>query len=127
VVLSWDAVLEEGRERRRSSSLVIHEFAHQLDSLDGDMGGTPPLPRGEASLWEQVLGEEFQRLVTQTQQGLRTLLDPYGASNRAEFFAVASECFFRRPLELQHEHAELYQLLRGFYRLDPREWLRGPN
>lgn len=122
IVLSWDAVLREGRDLGWPSSLVIHEFAHHLDGLDGEMGGTPPIPHGDASHWETVVGGEYERLVSRVQQGLPTLLDPYGASNRAEFFAVASECFFRRPDELRQAHPDLYRLLCGFYRLDPTAW-----
>jgi Mlc titration factor MtfA (ptsG expression regulator) len=122
VVLSWDAVLREGRDARYPSSLVIHEFAHHLDALDGDMGGTPPIPYADAARWEEVLSREYRQLVAKVQQGLPTLLDRYGATNREEFFAVATECFFRRSQEMQQEHTEMYGLLRGFYRLDPVTW-----
>jgi Mlc titration factor MtfA (ptsG expression regulator) len=119
VVLSWDAVLSEGRDAHSPHSLVIHEFAHHLDALDGEMGGTPPVPRGEASRWEEVISREYERLAASVERGLPTLLDPYGAADRAEFFAVASECFFRRPAEMLQVHADLYRLLCGLYRQDP--------
>ena len=119
IVLAWDVLVREGRVRHCPSSLVIHEFAHHLDGLDGEMGGTPPMPRREASRWDEVVGREYDSLVASVQQGVPTLLDPYGASNRAEFFAVASECFYRRPSEMQQRHPELYHLLRAFYRVEP--------
>jgi Mlc titration factor MtfA (ptsG expression regulator) len=122
VVLSWDAVLREGRDASYPSSLVIHEFAHHLDALDGEMGGTPPIPHREASDWESVMSREYERLVAAVRTGLPSLLDSYGASNRAEFFAVASECFFRRPNEMQQARADLYRLLVSFYQIDPATW-----
>jgi len=51
-----------------------------------------------------------------------TLLDHYGATNQAEFFAVATECFFEQPRKMRQRHAELYEVLSGFYRQDPANW-----
>lgn len=122
IVLAWDVVRAEGRNPHSPSSLVIHEFAHHLDGLDGEMAGTPPLSHGDAWQWEKIVGQEYEQLFLDVQQGAATLLDPYGATNRAEFFAVASECFFCRPVEMRTQHAELYRLLGRFYELDPAGW-----
>jgi tetratricopeptide (TPR) repeat protein len=102
---------------------VFHEFAHHLDDVDGEMDGTPPLESGEqARRWEDVVGREYNRLVRSSARGQATLLDRYGATNRAEFFAVATECFFERPVALRQRHAELYEVLQDFYRQDPARW-----
>lgn len=120
VVLAWDEVLHDGRHPSSGKNLVLHEFAHQLDMLDGTVNGTPPLRSPELNRrWEQVMTGEFRRLRAATQAGRATLLDGYGATNEAEFFAVATECFFDRPMELAHRHPGLYELLRDYYRQDP--------
>jgi Mlc titration factor MtfA (ptsG expression regulator) len=119
VVLSWQSVREDGRHPGRGQNVVFHEFAHQLDMLDGVINGTPPLKdRKEAQRWREVMSAEFQRLLDASAQGRATLLDQYGTTNEGEFFAVATECFFNHPVEMQHEHPRLYQLLRDYYRQD---------
>jgi Mlc titration factor MtfA (ptsG expression regulator)/Flp pilus assembly protein TadD len=124
IVLSWREVLESGRNRGGGRNLVVHEFAHYLDGLDGDVDGTPPLAgREQEQTWYRVTEAEYRRLVGQARRKEVTLLDHYGASNRAEFFAVASECFFEQPQAMQREHEELYGVLRDFYRQDPAQWL----
>jgi Mlc titration factor MtfA (ptsG expression regulator) len=87
------------------------------------MGGTPPLT--SASLrqnWQRVMAAEYERLREAVAIGLPTALDEYGLANQAELFAVASEAFFCRPVELQTEHEELYALLAELYQLDPASW-----
>lgn len=120
IVLSWKntkAIADEA-----GGNLVFHEFAHHLDDLEGGMDGTPPLERGQFRRWERVVDEEYRRLVRASQQGHATLLNQYGAASRAEFFAVATECFFERPVALEKRHPELYAILRDFYRQDPARW-----
>jgi Mlc titration factor MtfA (ptsG expression regulator) len=122
IALSWADVLAQGR-RDHGSNLVMHEFSHHLDGLEGDMDGTPPLgSRQEYRRWERVTDAEYRRLVRMAMHGRPTLLDSYGAESKAEFFAVATECFFEKPRELVHRHPDLYGVLRGFYRLDPAQW-----
>jgi hypothetical protein len=124
IVLSWRDVLESGRNASGGHNLVIHEFAHYLDGLDGEVDGTPPLAgREQARTWYRVTEAEYLRLVGQARRNEVTLLDHYGASNRAEFFAVASECFFEQPQAMQREHAALYAVLRDFFHQDPAQWL----
>jgi MtfA peptidase len=123
VRLSWPDVLRGGRDPHDGVNLVLHEFAHHLDGLDGDMGGLPPqeTPALQAR-WEMVMDREYQRLLSDIDAGHDTLLDPYGGENEAEFFAVATECFYEQPRELKQEHSELYEILRDFYKVDPAEW-----
>ena len=119
VVLSWRHVLAGSRGHDDGQNLVIHEFAHQLDGLDG----TPPLgSRQQYRDWQAVTDREYRRLVRQASEGAVTLLDDYGASSRAEFFAVASECFFQKPREMLARHPDLFELLRSFYKQDPTTW-----
>jgi MtfA peptidase len=124
IVLSWAGVLASSKNAGSGYNLVVHEFAHYLDGLDGAIDGVPPLVGPEQQrTWYRVTEAEYGRLVGQARRNEVTLLDHYGASNRAEFFAVASECFFERPHALEREHAELYGVLRDFYRQDPARWL----
>ena len=121
LLLSWPEILTDGRGCGRN--VVIHEFAHHLDGLDGEMGGSIPFPdRADEQRWHDVANREYERLVDNARQGTPTLLDKYGATNPAEFFAVASECFFERPWEMQRRHSELFELMQTFYHVNPREW-----
>jgi Mlc titration factor MtfA (ptsG expression regulator) len=122
VILSWDDVLRDGREPGGGHNLVWHEFAHQLDYLDRQSDGTPPLgSRQQYRQWREVMTAEYRQLIADAQAGRPTLLDKYGTSNEAEFFAVATECFFDLAVELEERHPHLYQLLRDYYRQDPAE------
>ena len=112
--------LESGRNSSGGHNLVFHEFAHYLDGLDGEVDGDPPLAgREQEQNWYRVTEAEYRRLVGQARRNEVSLLDHYGASNRAEFFAVATECFFEQPQAMQREHEELYAALRDFFRQDP--------
>ena len=102
VILSWAEVNRDAHHPGRGNNLVWHEFAHQLDMLDRSTNGTPPLEdRQQRRRWHEVMTDEFNRLIDDTDLGKETVLDPYGAKNEAEFFAVATECFFDYPVELR--------------------------
>ena len=123
LVFSWDDVLHDARGLHAGRNVVYHEFAHHLDALDGSADGTPPFThREQARRWNEVALGEYRRLVESSRREEATLLDHYGASNEAEFFAVATELFFTRPAAMQRRHAELYTLLEDFYQQDPRVW-----
>jgi Mlc titration factor MtfA (ptsG expression regulator) len=118
VILAWDTVLN-GPE---GQNVVLHEFAHQLDFLDGYADGTPLLSSREAyRRWHEVMTAEYQRLIRESESGHARVLDAYGATNPAEFFAVATEAFFEKPLPLRQRHPALYEVLRDYYRQDPAE------
>jgi Mlc titration factor MtfA (ptsG expression regulator) len=120
VILSWADVRAEGRDPSQGHNLVFHEFAHQLDMLDGVINGTPPLGSPEErARWREVMTAEYRRLIEACGAGRATLLDQYGATNEAEFFAVATECFFDRPAAMKQRHPQLYDLLRDYYHQDP--------
>ena len=120
VELSWpDAEL--GAQRPGDGmNVVFHEFAHQLDQLDGAMDGAPVLDnRAMYRDWARVLGSEYKRLREEVAAGAPSLISAYGATQPAEFFAVVTELFFERPLELRQEHSALYEEFRQYYRQDP--------
>jgi MtfA peptidase len=120
VVLAWDRVLRDGQRPQDGHNLVYHEFAHKLDMLDGSADGTPPLTsRAELASWAKACEAAFLALRENVERGADTLLDTYGATNEAEFFAVATEHFFDRPKSLRDQLPELYQVLSRFYRQDP--------
>jgi Mlc titration factor MtfA (ptsG expression regulator)/Tfp pilus assembly protein PilF len=124
VVLSWARVRQELTGQSPGHNVVLHEFAHHLDGLYGDMDGIPPLPDAQRERrWYAVTEAEFLRLVGNARRDEATLLDHYGAKNRAEFFAVSTECFFELPHELRERHRELYDTLADFYHQNPAEWL----
>lgn len=120
VILVWDAVLNSARHPEQGHNLVYHEFAHKLDMLDGAADGTPPIhDRAQLAEWAAVCSREFLRLRRLAENGQKTFLDAYGARNEAEFFAVATEEFFDRPLDLQKNASDLYRVLASYYRQDP--------
>ncbi|MEX2129988.1 MAG: M90 family metallopeptidase, partial [Pseudohongiellaceae bacterium] len=124
VVLAWDEVRRGVADFTDGHNVVLHEFAHQLDHEDGTDNGAPLLAKRSAyQSWAIVLAEEFAALQRQAGQRERGVLDPYGATNPAEFFAVATETFFERPAEMQIQHRKLYDELRSFYRVNPVDWL----
>lgn len=123
VVLSWKDVIRDSLNPADGRNLVIHEFAHCLDGLDGEMGGSLTFNDPATTLrWQQVCTSEFEALVAAAQRGQSTLLDYYGATNQAEFFAVCTETFFEKPRQLKQRHSELFDLLVEYYHLDPIKW-----
>jgi Mlc titration factor MtfA (ptsG expression regulator) len=123
VLLSWNDVLAGAADPNDGHNVVIHEFAHVLDQAHGAANGAPWLPgRAGRERWARVMQAEFDRLQTQLANGEMTLLDPYGAQNAAEFFAVACEAFFEKPVELASQQAPLYALLQSLFGVDPALW-----
>ena len=119
VIISW-ADVRAGIAMGDGRNVVLHEFAHKLDMRDGAADGAPYLQdAAQVDEWARVMSAEYLALAAQTQAGEPTLLDPYGTTNAAEFFAVATECFFERPRPMQAAHPDLYGVLRGYYRQDP--------
>jgi MtfA peptidase len=120
VVLSWDETLQGGRNPEDGHNVVLHEFAHKLDMLKAPVDGVPDL-KDQASFdqWAEVMSAEYATLVQDTESGFQGLIDPYGATSPAEFFAVVTETFFEKPRELADEHPRLYAIFRTFYRQDP--------
>lgn len=125
VVLSWDDVRAGASDLQDGHNLVLHEFAHQLDSEDGTVAdGTVVLPRRSMYVaWARILGQEYVRLRKEAAKGHSTLFDSYGANSPAEFFAVATELFFEKPAPFQKKHPELYKELKLYYQQDPASYM----
>jgi len=122
VILIWDAVLRGSRHPEQGHNVVYHEFAHKLDMLDGAADGTPPLrDRREYRDWVTVCSREYLRLKADVRAGRKSFLNDYAATNEAEFFAVATEQFFDKPLQLKEHSHELYRVLNEYYRQDPAQ------
>jgi Mlc titration factor MtfA (ptsG expression regulator) len=127
VVLSWDDVRRGASDWTDGHNIVLHEFAHQLDSESGRANGAPYLGNPASyQAWSEVLSRNFQDLRLHAMYRQQTVMDPYGATNPAEFFAVATETFFEKPYQMAEYHAELYAEFLKYYRVDPREWLSPP-
>ena len=106
-------------------NVVLHEFAHQLDSESGMADGAPPLRSNSYRAWAAIFNENFRDLEFRSMRGLETVMDEYGATNPAEFFAVATETFFEKPHQLYKRRPDLYRELQAYYQLDPRQWSTG--
>lgn len=116
VVLAWDAVTGGIATPNDGHDTAIHEFAHVLDIADGVFDGTPELDADAFDDWGHVMGKHFERLKA---DHARSPLREYGATNEAEFFAVATEAFFEKPKTLERRAPDLYRELRRFFRVDP--------
>jgi hypothetical protein len=127
MVLAWDAAKAGASDPSDGKNLVLHEFAHQLDFEDFVGDGVPALgSRREKLSWAEVMKVEFAALRAADVTGISTLLDTYGATNPAEFFAVTTEAFFERPHALQQQHPRLYGEMRQFFRQDPARYSSEP-
>ena len=124
VVLAWDSVKGGAINFRDGHNVAMHEFAHQLDQEDGSSDGTPILGmRSAYTAWSQVFSREYELLLQHKVKGGKSIMDKYGATNPAEFFAVATETFFEKPVQLQKKHPDLYHELQSFYKVNPIEWV----
>src|SRR6184192_3570063 len=123
LVLSWDAVKYGAADPSDGKNVVLHEFAHQLDFENHAADGMPGLATREQQLaWSEVMSSEFASLRAADETGIPTLLDTYGATNPAEFFAVSVEAFFEQPRALRARHPKLYAELRKYFKQDPVEY-----
>jgi len=123
LVLSWGAVKHGAADPSDAKNVVLHEFAHQLDYENNAADGVPGLATREQQLaWSEVMRSEFASLRVADESGIPTLLDTYGATDPAEFFAVSVEAFFERPWALRARHPKLYAELRRYFNQDPVEY-----
>lgn len=120
LVLAWDVAKQGGLDPSDGQNLILHEFAHQLDFEDSGTDGAPALAtRSEYLAWALVMKKEFAALRAAAEADAPTLLDIYGATNPAEFFAIVTEAFFECPRALRERHPELYAALGQFFQQDP--------
>ena len=122
VILSWDDVVSGTTDFTDGHNVVLHEFAHQLDAESGTTNGAPPLRHNSYKSWSKVFTENFEDLRERSARRQSTVMDNYGATNPAEFFAVATETFFEEPHQLHDRRPDLYEELSEYYQLDPRNW-----
>ncbi len=128
IVLSWDDALQGGLDADDGHNVVIHEFAHQLDSLTGHVNGIPILRKGQGYAgYEKAMLDAYQGHLERVEAGKPTLIDPYGATNHQEFFAEAIVTFFEKPQDLQREEPALYDQLAQLLALDPAQWGRADS
>jgi Mlc titration factor MtfA (ptsG expression regulator) len=123
IVLSWMHSKQGAHNAQDGENVVMHEFAHQLDQENGPSDGLPILQHNHIKQWSTVLGKEFKSLKLKLKMRKRSLLNKYGATNPAEFFAVITEHFIEQPQELLKKHPKLYQELRKYYQINPIEWV----
>lgn len=123
IVLAWDSVRHSIARPCDGYNVVFHEFAHALDTQLGITDGAPPLETSELrKTWTRVFLAEFRAFMSAARRGRRTFLDPYGAGEPVEFFAVVTEHFFEQPRELRRKHPQLYAQFKLLYRQDPARW-----
>lgn len=123
VVVSWADAKRGGALSADGYNVVIHEFAHQLDGADGEVNGAPLLgDQMPAREWSQKMSGAYDALRAAIARGKPTLIDHYGATNPAEFFAVTSEHFFEQSQALAREHPDVYACLQAVYQIDPAQW-----
>lgn len=117
VILSWAEVERDSYHSHPGHNLVLHEFAHKLDGLNGVANGMPPLRRGMSrKRWTADLSDAYAALQHDLASSRRACINPYAATNPAEFFAVLSEYFFTAPEVLKAVCPQAYRQLELFYR-----------
>jgi Mlc titration factor MtfA (ptsG expression regulator) len=118
VILSWADVAQS--EHPDGVNVVIHEFAHKLDMLNGNANGFPPLHKGMSrEMWSQALSSAYADFCARVDRMENTEIDPYASESPGEFFAVISEVFFEIPDLVADEYPQVYRHLAEFYRQDP--------
>ena len=120
VVLNWQDIQSAAADANQGHHLIVHEFSHQLDLINGPAAdGLPPLPDGiDEDRWRKAMRAEYEVARDRISQGHRILMDDYGLTHESEFFAVASELYFQGPNALQEFHPNVYGLLKQFYLID---------
>lgn len=123
VVLAWDHAKSGSLNFDDGQNVILHEFSHKLDQASGSANGAPILKdRSSYKTWGMVLNHDFRELREEVEHHKKDVIDSYGATNPAEFFAVATETFFERPKRLRQTHPELFNELKKYYNVNPEEW-----
>ena len=118
VLLAWSEVEQSGKGE--GYNVVVHELAHKIDMLNGEVDGVPPLHAGmRLAEWTAAFDEAYERLLAQLERDEEPWLDPYAGEDPAEFFAVCSEMFFDVPERFAEEYRGVYEQLAAFYKHRP--------
>jgi len=128
VVLAWQDVLRDTSNQSDGHNVVLHEFAHKLDEENEIMDGLPVLRDStHYAEWAEVLSREYESFQTRVNHNSNSVIDAYGAESPSEFFAVATESFFEKSLQMKQKLPDLYQQFKTFYNLDPAKWREGSD
>ena len=122
VILSWQDITRDSFTLSPGSNVIIHEFAHKLDMLNGRANGMPPLhPDMPIEQWTEALSRSYHHLLERLENDQQPRINPYAATDPAEFFAVICEYFFTAPRMLQRHEPEVYEQLKAYFRQDPAQ------
>jgi hypothetical protein len=123
VIFSWADVLRGVNNPNDGHNVVLHEFAHKLDEENVSMDGLPVLrEHADYPDWAHIMSTEFAHLIERVRHNRNRVLDRYGSTSPAEFFAVATEAFFEKGKKMQERVPKLYVQLEQYYGVDPAEW-----
>lgn len=122
IVLSWNSIRSGAENWNDGQNVVLHEFAHQLDSLEGAMNGVPSLEKNTSKKWSILMSREFRDLREKVLNHKQNDFGEYALTNASEFFAVTVEHFFEKPHELEKNHMELFELYKNYFKIDPLKW-----
>jgi len=117
MVIAWDSAKRSAAHPHTGHNVVYHEFAHKIDMADGSADGVPPMDLALRDTWEAICSREYEAVRDGANDD--PVLRDYAGVNRAEFFAVATELFMDRPIDMEVRQRDLYGVLRGFYQQDP--------
>jgi len=125
VVISWNEAKKDAYHLRHNN-VIIHEFTHELDFESGVVNGVPPLERSKYNEWINIIGKNYKefkkKIITHKNLGKYKLINPYGATNEAEFFAVLSEMFWKNPKTLKLHFPDIYKEFKNFFNFDPAKY-----
>ena len=126
VSLHWDSVLYGMKQGNDNCNVILHEFAHVLDQADDSQAQSIPVHEGsvDRAKWEEVIARDYTKIKAAYKEGRAHTIDEYALASNAEFFSCATESFFERPKKLKEYHPEIYDILEGYYGLDPLPWSR---
>ena len=120
VILSWSDARPGADPHGPEHNVILHEFAHKLDMLNGNANGMPALHRGmNRTEWTEAFTRAYEHLCHQVDRHHHTPIDPYATENPAEFFAVTTEVFFQEPARLHGAYPGVYRQLSLYFRQDP--------
>jgi hypothetical protein len=120
VILSWSDARPGADPHGPDSNVILHEFAHKLDMLNGSANGMPALHRDmNRAQWTEAFTRAYDHLCHQVDRHHHTPIDPYATENPAEFFAVTTEVFFQEPARLHAAYPDVYRQLSLYFRQDP--------
>lgn len=123
LIFSWPNSLRGSRQPGDGTNVVIHEFIHHIDGLDGEMGGTPLIASEDLrTRWNRIFKHRYRELLDDLRSNRRPMIDDYAATNLAEFFAVAGESFFDSPQRLKDNLPDVYELLQEYFDIDPADF-----